>query len=407
MAEKYNWELIRKIAFEEGPFSSQIELGRFLGIPPRTISGAIERGELPRAVIQETTTDEYTQTLRFLASRATTVDEIVDAYGIDRDEWEVADFSVGSRELVRLDKDEDNTPQVRWNWRIKLVRRKLELDPLVPKQVIIEGFEPPPSRKIEYESSSTVLFLSDSHFGYKGDEPTFDSEFLTGVFYAASEIKPDFIVWGGDQMDFPCFSTFTNDPAYNANTQRALNNCASYLALFATLGSRQIWLDGNHEARIDRMLQKHIPELYGLHAAGDHMEIPVLSIRNLLNLDALGVDYIPGWRDGSVEIDGVRYTHGTRASTTPGATAKAMLDEASISTVFGHVHRREILTKRLADTGQEIFVGTPGMTCNLNVPGATQRENWQAGAFVIVNGNYPELISYNRDGNVAFRGEQY
>ena len=306
-------------------------------------------------------------------------------------------------------KDEgDMTVQPLYGWTIKLVKRQLEFKlPMLSK---VSVNLPSPLSVPEpalMDATSVVMYLPDQHFGYKGNEPTHCAEFLESCYRIAKHLRPDYIVWGGDLLDLASFSSFINDPAYLSNTQRALNEAAAWLGLYATLGMKQFMLKGNHEQRIDRSLMKLLPEAYSLHVAGDKSKTPLLSLENLLSLDELGIQYIDDYPDGEIVIDGVRYMHGNIARKGSGKTVSAIIQEATMSTVFGHIHRRESAEKTIADSGRHVWVATPGWMGNNSVPGGRVNSNWQLGALVVSHGQFPEFITADYDGRATFRNTSF
>ena len=100
--------------------------------------------------------------------------------------------------------------------------------------------------------------------------------------------------------------------------------------------------------------------------------------------------------------------HGETASGRPLKTADKILEERVTSVVFGHVHRREMATKR-TEAG-EVFAASPGCLCRIDgaVPGSTERHNWLQG-IVVVDAGPPMSLSFVAisDGVASFRGKQY
>lgn len=405
MKNSYNWSMIRQVALEDGPFESKTALANYLGIPVRTVFGAFERGDLPEGLIQqsEVATELTRSLMTFDGPDKMTIEDVIELYGIDTEEWQVVNYTVGMTQMVKT--TDDDRPLERYRWYLKLKRRTVNLVYAEPRPVVVmlPDLDTPEAQVAQEES--VVVFITDNHIGYVGDEPTFDEQFLEACYAVANDVKAQTVVWGGDVLDFAAFSRFIDDPAYHGSTQQCLNVAARWFGHFASAGFKQIYLKGNHENRIDRLLQAKAPMLYGLTVVND--QVPVLSLEHLLDLRALGVTYIDDYPDGEVTIDGVRYLHGTLSSGKSGGTVSSYAAHATVPTIHGHSHTREKVSKTVKDTGREIFVACPGWAGLKNVPGGRPSSNWHTGAYVITDGNEPELISRDVNGAVRFRGQSY
>lgn len=226
----------------------------------------------------------------------------------------------------------------------------------------------------------------------------------------------DEIVLMGDMLDLGPFSRWSSEPGIRFVTQPALVEVHWMIAQLrlAAPHARIVYLEGNHELRIEKQLKEFAAgELLNIRPADTLEAPPVLSIRSLLALDALDCEYVqpygaPHWWRG------VRFQHGHLARPR-GKTAAAYLSNATSSTVWGHTHRLE-LAMRTLDTPKGISQMTamsPGCLCRTDgaVPhsGGSSPLDWQQGLGVIWSNNRDdnrfELIQII-DGRAVYQGRE-
>lgn len=257
------------------------------------------------------------------------------------------------------------------------------------------------------------VFLPDMQIGYhrgtEGDLRTLHDEAALDVAFQivsylnttyADEGGVDLVVYAGDNLDFAEFSSHRSAPGYVQTTQLAIDRAGTLCATSRAVApkAKQIWLTGNHESRAINSLTDKLPGLVGISTENDQKRTPVISVPYLLNMDKYGIEYIEGYPDGEYWAnDFLRFEHGSFARSTPGATAAKQLD-AGVSTLQGHIHRREILHKRVSTkTGSRmIFAGSPGCLCRIDglvpsaktgirsdgIQGSSRAENWHQGLTV-------------------------
>ena len=237
----------------------------------------------------------------------------------------------------------------------------------------------------------------------------------------------DLVVLAGDMMDLPEFSTHRTAPAYLSNTQLTIDRGGAECSTIRTLApdAEIKWMQGNHEARLINSLVDKMPNLVGLSQANDENREPVISIPYLLRMEEFKVDYIDGYPDGEYWANPyLRFEHGSFARSGPGQTAAKHLS-AGVSTLYGHLHRREILYQRINthDGSRVIFSGTPGCLCRIDgsVPSSktgikstgkqtsTHSESWHQGITVFW---YNETDAWLEpvdieDGYAHFRGIEF
>lgn len=136
--------------------------------------------------------------------------------------------------------------------------------------------------KISNRNDQTILVGSDQHDLHC--DPFYRRLFIE----AASRIKPDYIVLGGDLFDFPEFSKYTNDPRDYKVIER-INWVHEFLQdLRDTCPDTTMYLiAGNHEERLIRHLGESSSSLVTILS-----DLHGVTISNLLGLDKFEVNYI-------------------------------------------------------------------------------------------------------------------
>jgi len=174
-----------------------------------------------------------------------------------------------------------------------------------------------------------------------------------------------------------------------------------------------IYLEGNHEKRIPKLIATYLPQAFDLTGVAN-VKWPVLSIPNLLDLDKLGVTWIPGYPHNEYWVtDNFRLVHGETVRGKSGATSKAVVEERQYGEAFGHIHRVELATKTV-DTRhgkQYLTVISPGCLCHIDgrVPGGKSQYNWQngAGEVEIIDGRIQPTLTYIHEGVAIKDGHEF
>lgn len=238
-----------------------------------------------------------------------------------------------------------------------------------------------------------ALVVPDTQHGFRrhenGDlEPLHDRAAIDVAVQAARLLAPQLeeIVLMGDHLDLSPFSRWSQEPSLRFCTQPALVEVHHMIAQLrlAAPSARIVYLEGNHELRIEKALRDLAAgEVLNLRPADTLDAPPVLSIKNLLSLDALDVEYVqpygrPHW------FKGVRFQHGHLARSRGGQTAAAYLANATSSMVWGHTHRLELAQRAISTPkGRTLITAmSPGCLCRTDgaVPhGAGQPLDWQQG----------------------------
>lgn len=248
----------------------------------------------------------------------------------------------------------------------------------------------------------TAVFLPDPQFGYRYEGskavPFHDEASLDLSLSLVHAIKPDVVILLGDVLDFAELTLkYAVEQGFANTTQAALDAAYLYLVeLRAAIrrSTQVVFMAGNHDERLPRLLEHNAKALLGLKKA-DTNGWPALSVPHLLRLDELRVDYVDGYPANRFLLtDRLQAIHGVKVRSN-GSTAKAVVDDLTgTSTVFGHIHRVEY-SERTIHTPQgpkTIFGASPGCLCRIDgavpsVRGGTSNsgrritnfENWQQG----------------------------
>jgi hypothetical protein len=214
---------------------------------------------------------------------------------------------------------------------------------------------------------SAVVF-TDTHVPYH------DQAALEVIYSIIRDVQPRVIVHLGDLLDAYTISRYTKDRGHVHNLQDEIDQARVILHQVSQLAPEaEKWLlEGNHEARLDELLNT-LP--------GTHKELGTLrKIREaltwpeLLDLKDIGWAFVPAKGQASVEIlPKIITKHGTRVSKWSAATAKAEWERYGKSGVSGHVHRAgQFIT---SDYNGNHSWTEAGCTCLLK-PGYMEDPNW-------------------------------
>lgn len=403
---------------------SQRELASRLGLPFDAMHGMIFRAQKDEVGEGDVSVEETgnTLTLSSKSYRIKTKDQLVEACDVDLDEWAIEKSRIKTYEGYRRDEKKDLkfvdgritgividkgqlTIEPLFSVEVHLVRKQpVALHPIINPVRVDSSFPREPLPKGETKRD---LCLFDVHFGYSRDwltgklTPFHDRKALSLALQIAGMYKFDHIILGGDMFDLAEMSNkFARSPDMQYTTQPALIECSWFLQqlLKAAPTAKVIWLTGNHEKRLRDLLMVHAIQAYELRSV-KNLNLPVMSIPYLLDLDAMGIEYV-GEYPGEKYINNVRYIHGVTVKGKSGHTVASLLEDAQDHTVCGHGHRREIATKTLrGQKPREVTAMMSGCLCHTDgrVPSARDHENWQKGVGMVTEmGFYPIPIFDDR-----------
>lgn len=174
-------------------------------------------------------------------------------------------------------------------------------------------------RPAEPQRLQRVLFVPDSHW------PLVDRVAWNVMILAAQALRPDVVVVLGDYLDMASMSAHpANDLDGESNAITEIAKSREGLAQLNALGaSRKLFIEGNHERRLQRQIVQRLPALHG-----------AVTARGLLELDAAGWEWYPYQQ--LAHVGKLVITHDMRDA---GSTAvERALQKAGTNVVIGHTH---------------------------------------------------------------------
>jgi len=348
--------------------------------------------------------------------RIKTLEDLIRVCEIDLDEWRIDRHVENAWEVTTRE------AQTYTNFQVKawLTNKYPEaLQPVISGVEINNfGWEP---QGVTQQKNGKALVLADPHFGFRKDVdtgklvPFHDRDALSIALELAAVLQPETITLLGDWLDLAEWSDkFIRSPDMYNTTQPALIEAAWFLGQLRLIcpNATIYYLEGNHENRVVKAINKQVPYAYGL--TQPDTGLPILSVQNMLGLDRYGIQYIGNYPDGEVWLsDNLRAIHGDRVRAKSGATATAILEDITATTLFGHVHRQELASKTVfSREGAEVVSAfSPGCLCRIDgtVPAVKGRMNWQQGIGVVDYGQRVMAltpVSINQ-GAALFEGKRF
>ena len=332
----------------------------------------------------------------YVSRSITSLDEALKVSKTDLSEWQVKDHVINFWPVGMKVKDADGNekPLVIQLCQVKvwLIRKNLKsLWPMIAPVSV--NVKPVKSAK-KQKGVRRALLVADPQIGFRRRvgtaelSPFHDRRVLDIALQISHADSFDEMLWIGDCLDLSEWSTkWTPEPEFFWTTQPALIEWAWWLGQFSHIPDVKAW-EGNHEKRMRDMIATYAKSAYGLRAT-DELELPPsLSVERLMAFHKLGVKYITGYPDNKLWLNrNVLIRHGDVVRAGPGDTAKAVVNKTTYTTIFGHVHRRELVSRRIE--GREGFViqtaFCPGCACHVDgrVPGSKSDDQWQQGIAVI------------------------
>lgn len=343
------------------------------------------------------------------------IDQLIEYAEIDLATWRVERHKVNT--WTTPIKGNDGSPRVVRNWQVSatLVRR---LDaPVAGRSPVVVG-TPAPRVAKPWRPQECAVIVPDSQHGYVWSEDRrrlialHDERACDVVSQIIGMVQPEHVVYLGDMLDLAEWSTRFPRPAeHRDTTQPTLNRLHHWIAEHraSSPGSAFRYMEGNHEARINRALVETMTHAAGIRAVND--DRAALDVARLLDLDSLGIEYVGPYGESFYLWDDARLTHGDKVRAGGGATAVAVCKEATHTTLYGHVHRVESASKTLhGPKGRKVVTAaSPGCLCRVDgaVPGVSARPDWQQGVAVLWwDGEHAhvELVQII-DGRAVWRGD--
>ena len=342
-----------------------------------------------RQQISRTAPDPMTQTLDAKGFRIRTLADLIDAAGVDLTEWKVESWKANAYEQAQRGED---GPRLITLYQVKATLRRHFQANLRPARAPVSL---PPVEHKEPEPVPMAVFIPDSQVGHRFKnrwsylDPMHDREAMDCVVRTLEKMdpKPQVVCLLGDMADLASLSRYPSDISLRGTTQATIDELHWWLAQIrlAVGGScRVVYMAGNHEKRLEVSM---IPsDLEGLVAAKE--EDPLLTLRRLLRLDELRIEYVgPYGADWWLWDGKVQVTHGNTVRSGGGATAASVVKGlTTASQVFGHIHRLELACRTVhGPEGEEVLVAlSPGCLCRTDGAGGPPGFNdsgrdWQQG----------------------------
>lgn len=326
-------------------------------------------------------------------------DSLMARHGFSPDDWWVRDAVVNEWTMG------DTT-----NQQVKLMlRRKVPLELLTPASDVRPIRAP---QKPDRSKPQLVVFVGDEQEPYS--DPDLKAAFLRWLMFN----KPDQGVHLGDLLDFPTISRHRDNPAYAATPQECLNAGYATLRAYREASPTTAWklLRGNHDDRLRGEQLARAERIYGLRPADIDTEKfeQALSLRNLLHLDALGIEYHGD--DGQYEHTEIEVAPNLVARhgwITGQNSAEKTLRKVGCDVVVGHTHRQQITWLTETRRGETLVTQAVEAGCMCRIDGGlgyTVSPQWQNGfatAVVWPDGSHVIELATFVDGVLRWRDQRY
>ena len=389
-------------------------LGKEVPEPPPTKEGISEEEFVNEKLI------EYNGPLVY------TADELVKLRKVDLNVWRVRDQLLNHWQVpMKLRKGTAEHVVVAAANQVKvwLIRKQLEAVFPVIRPVSLPAELKIKAPKVKTSGVRRSLIVADPQVGFRRRMhtseliPFHDRGVLDIALQIAQDQAMDDIYFIGDCLDLSMWSTkYTPEPEFYWTTMPAFIEWSWWLYQFrqAAPNARINQHEGNHDKRMPDAILAYMKEAYQLKAVNELELPPALSVPKLLALHELHVNYIGNYPDDMYWVNrNVAVEHGNTVRGGAGDTAKAVVNKTTYTTIFGHIHRREMVSRRISirDGYANQTAFCPGCACHVDgrVPGSSMKDNWQNGFAVLEYTEESENIipiAVN-DGAAVYNGKVY
>lgn len=329
--------------------------------------------------------------------------------GLDPDEWAI-DRAVVNEWDANAGRDEDGEVVVIKLRQLKvMLKRKPDIDWLFPAVEVAKRWMPPKAKARKGKSKPTQLAV------ICGDQQAiYHDEGLHEAFCRwLADVQPELGALTGDSMDLPTISRHSDRPNWDATPQACIDGAFRLLSDYRDASPATRWrkLRGNHDIRLESELLNRAERMYGLKPAAipGREQIPGYSIRNLLHLDALGIELVGAegekWELAELTLaSGVTVRH--RLPT------KEKTSRLGRTILAGDSHRQSIRCTTLwdGDEARTITLVEVGCMCSLDGLGYTFAPDWQQGfATAAITEGAPagiDLAKWNGE-RLVWRGQSW
>lgn len=251
-----------------------------------------------------------------------------------------------------------------------------------------------------------AVIIPDPQIGYRNLNgimvPVHDEAAFSVGHQIIRDIQPDRIISVGDNLDLASIGRWDKERSFVGSIQPSIDRLGRMAAqLRADVPNSEIvFLEGNHDLRLQKLLQKEAPELFALRRANTEVseDEVVLGIPFLSRFGELAIKYVAGYPANKFWInDKLQVIHGDVVRS-GGSTVAAYLDKYEESTISGHTHRAEFAAKTVSDryktwvkvaasfgTWSRVDGHTPGVGQGLSPTGEPvgQAPNWQQAVGIV------------------------
>ena len=209
-----------------------------------------------------------------------------------------------------------------------------------------------------------ALVIPDVH------RPFHDKKAYALMMKVGADLRPDEVVLLGDYADFYSVSSHTKDPRLPSMLVDEVTDVIEGLDEIDKVfgGAQKVFIEGNHEFRLERFLCDKAPSLFG-----------VTDTEHLLKMHSRPKwRFIPYTPHQKYQILGSKLM---ARHEPPGTTAKAAASKGMVNLVYGHIHRiEEAHVVSLDDTNHVSFsVGWLGNKYHRAFYYVKQHWQWQLG----------------------------
>jgi len=341
------------------------------------------------------------------SSRVQTLEELLSACSVDLNVWTVDTYKCETWEQNSV------TEGIVTLYLVKANLKRIQ--PRVP--VIHPIILPDVDWDNKYVSNTTPtgrsLVIGDAQIGFNSNsdgtwETFHDRRAMDVTLQIIRDNKFDNIIILGDMLDITEASKYAQKPEFARTLQPSINELGLYLTSVRKYAptSKIVYLNGNHEFRLERSLVESLKYAYGLTAFNSIN--PLLSIKNLLSMDSIGIEVIEDYPKGVFWInDIVKVIHGEFVNISKELTT------TNTHTIMGHIHRIGTQSRTVFDrSGQyQVSVNSIGCLCKIDgtVPGAVARPDWQNGILEVFTDK--DYVGYNHihilEGVALYNSKKY
>lgn len=212
----------------------------------------------------------------------------------------------------------------------------------------------------------TTMVISDVHYPFQDDNA------ISVMLKIHQYLRPSTTILNGDILDFQQLSKFINDPFDKNTVLKQINLVIELIKKLQKYSNEIIYLEGNHEVRLQKYLITRAPEL-----------VQLLDLESIINnkLDK-SIEFIKSnGKESYISYDNnnILIGHFNSASRFSAYTARILIDKMRTNIIQGHTHR--LGTYYVSGTNGVEIGAESGCLCNLH-PQYMLFPNWQNGFLI-------------------------